>query len=58
VSADSFDGAALFLGENATNAMGTSSTMNVYRITAVCSGTGFGPREVQVMVKFGFPLGG
>lgn len=58
-----FDISALYAGENITNVMGTaasSSTDDALRIvtsTVVCSGNNYGTREMQVVFRYGTPMG-
>ncbi|HSI04272.1 MAG: hypothetical protein ACAI38_15980 [Myxococcota bacterium] len=58
-----FDIAALYAGENITNVMGTTATgtsgeaLRIISSTVVCSGNGYGTRELQVVFKYGTPMG-
>lgn len=57
IDTSDYDVSALFSGENITNVIGGSEGPKAYRATAVCEGSGFGAREVQIVFRYGTAAG-
>lgn len=61
VPAESVDFSSVLEGENVTNSLpgssGGGSAMRVMSVVTKCSGTGTGDREMELIFRFGVPMG-